>query len=91
MLDKIKAFFTGAPAARLDARADPRGKPGTRVYHEYFLEDEPRPKGWYWICRVYAQNGAATEREGFADSRFAAGRAAIEWADETKAGLRGFA
>lgn len=90
MFEKIKAAFSKPkPAVKLDAKPDPRGAPGTRVYHEYFLEDEPRPQGWHWHCRVYAQNGAVTEREGHEPSRLDAGRAAIAWAEATKAGLRG--
>lgn len=88
MLDKIKQLFASKPR-RIDARRDPRGAPGTRVYHEYFVGDAPHEDGWRWMCRVYAQNGAPTEHEGVEDTRDKACRAAIAWAERTKDGLRG--
>jgi hypothetical protein len=94
MFDKIKALFS-KPAAptpavpKLAAKPDPRVEPGKRVYHEYFLEDEPRPQGWYWLCRVYARGGEVNERAGHEQTRIEAGKAAIAYAETTKAVLRG--
>lgn len=89
----ITRLFGGAPQAAaqepVQASADVRGAPGTRVHHEFFI-DEPDSSGAYrWLCRVYAQNGAATEREGVAESRDGAQSAALSWAAKTKAALRG--
>lgn len=62
--------------------------PAPRVHHEIML-GEQRADGWPWLCRVYAQNGAATEKAGIADTEQAARSAALSWAATTKAGLRG--
>jgi hypothetical protein len=91
MLKAITRLFGSAPAAPavIVPEPDPRGAPGTRVYHEFFVEDAPRADGWHWLCRVYAANGAATEHGGVAESQLLARNAAITWAAKTKAGLRG--
>lgn len=77
-----------APEPVITSAPDPRGAPGSRVHHEIML-GEQRADGWPWLCRVYAQNGAATEKEGVADTMQGASNAALSWAAITKAGLRG--
>lgn len=96
MLKAIQRLFgVGQPApvppAAVIPEPDVRGAPGTRVYHEYFVDDEPREDGWHWMCRVYAANGAATQQRGVAETKQLARNAAITWAAVTKAGLRGAA
>ena len=94
MLEGLKKLFK-APVAEevkapfVAAEPDKRGAPGTRVYHEYFIDLEPRPDGFHWLCRVYAQNGAVTERAGVAVNQSLAKDEALTWANRAKAGLRG--
>lgn len=81
-----------APAAPapVEMAPDPRGAPGTRVYHEYFVgEQRASDNRFPWLCRVYAQNGAVTEQRGDADTREAARNAALSFAALTKRALRG--
>jgi hypothetical protein len=93
MLRSLIDRFTGkdAPvAAPVMANPDPRGPAGTRVHHEYFVADAADGNGqWAWLCRVYAQNGAASEERGLAPNPQVARDAALSWANVTKAGLRG--
>lgn len=77
------------PQEQVAISADPKGPPGTRVHHEFFIA-EPDANGAYrWLCRVYAQNGAATEQSGVAESAASAQAAALSWSAKTKAALRG--
>lgn len=90
MLNKL---FTSAPEAIPEApvvmAADPRGAPGTRVYHEYLVGDESAEGKFPWLCRVYAQNGALNEKRGEAETYDAAKNAALSYAALTKRALRG--
>lgn len=68
----------------------PIDPPGSTVHHEIMLgEQRMSDLRFPWLCRVYAQNGAATEKVGDADTPQAAMNAALSWAAITKAGLRG--
>ena len=77
------------PEPAVEAAPDPRGAPGTRVYHEYLVEQRAMDLRFSWMCRVYAQNGACTEQEGVADTADAAKNAALSFAAVTKKALRG--
>lgn len=80
-----------APEQRVEVAPDPRGAPGSRVHHEYFVGDAPEPSDnqWPWLCRVYAANGAVNEQSGRAPTQESARNAALSWAAKTKAALRG--
>lgn len=79
-----------APDPAVEVAPDPRGAPGSRVHHEILIgEARLSDFRFPWLCRVYAQNGAATEKEGVADTAQEARNAALSWAAITKAGLRG--
>ncbi len=78
------------PAEPVVMAPDPRGAPGTRVYHEYFVGEQRDIDHLFpWLCRVYAQNGAVNEKTGLADTREAASNAALSFAAITKRALRG--
>lgn len=77
-----------APEPDIASAPDPRGAPGSRVHHEIMMGEQVGGR-FPWLCRVYAQNGAVTEKEGVADTEQAAKNAALSWAAITKAGLRG--
>lgn len=70
---------------------DPRGAPGTRVYHEYFVDPEPTDGRWRWHCRVYGADGKPIETTGSEETEHAARAAAVVWAEATKATMRGAA
>lgn len=79
-----------APEPAVEIAPDPRGAPGTRVHHEYFIgEQRPVDNMYPWLCRVYAQNGAANEQTGEAATPEAAKNAALTYAAKTKLALRG--
>ncbi len=78
-----------APAPAIEAAPDPRGAPGTRVYHEYFVFEPGADGRCGWLCRVYAQNGAVNEKTGDAVDAEAAKNAALTYAALTKRALRG--
>ena len=87
----IGSQATPAPTvAVVEATPDPRGTPGTRVHHEYFLADAPDVDGkWGWLARVYAKNGAVNEQQDRGDTQELARNAALTWCAKTKAILRG--
>ena len=76
-------------ADRLSAPPDPKGAPGTRIYHEYFADREPINGAHHWHARVYTPGGGVHESRGSASSHRAACQAAIAWADGMKKSLRG--
>ncbi len=87
----LRKFFVGddpAPEPVTEIRPDPRGAPGTRVHHEYFI-DQDAEGTWFWLCRVYSQTSAATEQQGTSATEEGARSAALSWAAKTKAVLRG--
>ena len=98
---KIKAWFASwfeekkiepldATGKRLYFIApDPRGAPGTRIYHEYFLGDRPLPNGqWGWLARVYSANSEVTEQSGSEATQDSAREAALNWAVSAKEKMR---
>lgn len=103
MFEKLKSWFRRTPAEpaytpapetelrpnRLYAAPDPKGEPGTRVYHEYFVTPEPDESGmWPWSCRVYGPGGRVLKNDGKGKTRDRACQAAIAWADDIKARVR---
>lgn len=89
-------FFKAKPAAapvlpKLAAVPDVRGNPGTRIYHEYFVDEAPINGRYHWLCRVYAADGLPHQTTGSEESDHEARMAAITWASTTKAALRGAA
>lgn len=86
-----KASKAIAPASngRPHAAPDPRGAPGTRVYHEYFVTQCVDGVRYEWHCRVYSQNAEVTEHRGIADTEQAARSTALWFAARTKLALRG--
>lgn len=103
MFEKLKALFRRdpPPAAyvpapdteprpnRLYAPPDPKGLPGSRVYHEYFVTETADESGqWPWSCRVYAPGGRILKNDGKAKTRERACQAAIAWANEMKTTVR---
>ena len=86
-------FFKRTPEpapVRIAAKPDPKGKPGTRVYHELFIGDEVNGR-CEWSARVYGPDGLVDVAQGSAGSRAAARNAAIVWAEQAKATIRGAA
>jgi hypothetical protein len=74
---------------RLYAKPDPKGPPGTRIYHEYVAADEPDPDGRFnWEARVYDKNGGMILQKGQGKTRRNACEQAIAWAEKTKDSLR---
>ena len=73
------------------ATPDPRGAPGTRIYHEYFVEAEPVDGRFPWRARAYAANGQPMESSGSEETEHAARAAAVAWAEATKTTMRGAA
>lgn len=90
-LDKITGRTPAQEIALVSAAADVKGAPGTRVYHEYFVDDEPTNGRYGWLCRVYAQDGTPHQTTGSEETDRSAREAAIAWADATKSKLRGAA
>lgn len=93
-LDRIKSAIVQPapePVAAVAARPDPRGAPGTRIHHEYFVADEPTNGRWEWLARVYAADSTPHQMTGIEDSPELAGAAALSWAESTKATMRGAA
>jgi hypothetical protein len=79
----------GAQGAKLSAKPDPKGPPGTRIYHEYIAADEPGKDGRFnWEARVYDKNGGMIVQKGQGNTRRAACEQAIAWAEKTKDSLR---
>jgi hypothetical protein len=79
----------GAQGAKLYAKPDPKGPPGTRIYHEYIAADEPGPDGRFnWEARVYDKNGGMILQKGQGKTRRNACEQAIAWAEKTKDSLR---
>lgn len=85
-LDKIGI---GKADAKLSAKPDPKGAPGTRIYHEYGVSEAPVNGKYGWTCRVYAANGEAHNMTGWAETDRQARIDAINWAESHKATLRG--
>lgn len=77
--------------AKLSAKPDAKGAPGTRVYHEYGVSEAPVNGRYEWHCRVYAATGEAHNMTGSAETDRQARIDAIEWAETHKAKLRGIA
>lgn len=74
---------------RPSAAPDLKGAPGTRVYHEYFVDEHPVNGRFVWLCRVYAADATAHEMTGSEETNLAACQSAIGWAESVKATLRG--
>lgn len=89
-LDRFTKGETSAQPA-IAATPDPRGAPGTRIYHEYFVEAEPIDGRFPWRARVYAADGQPREMSGSEESEHAARAAAVAWAEATKTTMRGAA
>lgn len=89
----INRFLGREPEAQpepvIELAPDPRGAPGTRVHHEILISEQLADGRFNWLCRVYAQNGACTERCERADTAEAAKNAALTFAAKTKLALRG--
>lgn len=79
----------GAPAAAPSAKPDAKVAPGTRVYHEYFVDDQPVNGRHVWLCRVYSAGGQVHEMTGSEETNHGACQSAIAWAETVKATLRG--
>lgn len=77
-------------AAQEAIKVDAALASGGRVHHEYFTADAPDADGkWIWLARVYAENGAANEQRGGADTPDLARNAALTWCARVKAQLGG--
>ena len=74
---------------RLTVEPDPRGVPGTRVYHEMFVGSASTNEGVEWMVRVYGPTGLVDEKRGFGETDRAARVAAIAWAEQVKKSARG--
>lgn len=90
----LKNMFSSAQVQEVAApepvKVDATLAPGSRVHHEYFTADEADADGkWPWRARVYADNGAANEQEGRADSLELSRNAALTWCVRVKAQLGG--
>lgn len=84
-LDRLKPSAKPRPSAAPDVK----GAPGTRVYHEYFVDEHATNGRHVWLCRVYAADGTAHEMTGSEETNPAAAQSAISWAESVKATLRG--
>ena len=82
--DFVKGIFKPAPQEVPQA---PSVQIDT-VHHEIFIGEAAAGK-WPWLCRVYDQSSAATEKNGVADTEQGAIAAAQAWAEPAKAALRG--
>lgn len=75
--------------AKLSAKPDVKGAPGTRVYHEYGVSEAPVNGRYQWNCVVYDATSAPHRMTGSAETDRQARIDAINWAESHKATLRG--
>ncbi|MES2323277.1 MAG: hypothetical protein V4633_13515 [Pseudomonadota bacterium] len=90
MLDFFKPKPEAAPVLpKLASAPDVKGAPGTRMYHEYFVDEAPANGRIGWQARVYAADGTAHSMTGSAETDRQARIDAITWAESKKVELRG--
>lgn len=70
-------------------QAQPIDPPGRKVYSEYFITDAQDDNHFHWHCRVYGPEGLRAEKHGLHMTEAGARLQAMDYANKTKAAIRG--